>query len=204
MQDNWNKLYEEYEKLLRESQVNLDELGYDKLQEEYGITKEELELLEKETFKSLTSQKLMVKKVHPDAIFPEYVYEGDSGFDLFSVEEVIMTPMSRMLVSTGLALGIPNGYEIQIRPKSGLALKQGLTVLNTPGTVDSGYLGEIKVILFNTSNETVKIEKSTKIAQACLCPVVSGKHVIFEETDELTEKDRGENGFGSTGLGKIF
>ena len=104
------------------------------------------------------------------------------------------------LINTGLIFDIPEGYEIQVRSKSGLALKQGLMVLNSPGTVDQGYLGEIQVILFNTTNQKVKIEKGQKIAQAVLCPVVSGKWVEFVEKNKLENKDRNNNGFGSTGL----
>ena len=95
---------------------------------------------------------------------------------------------------------IPDGYEIQVRSKSGLALNQGLFVLNSPGTVDSGYLGEIQVILFNTTTEKVKIEKGQKIAQAVLCPVVNGKWVNLRQISNLGSKDRNDNGFGSTGL----
>jgi dUTP pyrophosphatase len=99
-----------------------------------------------------------------------------------------------------LKFDIPDGYEIQVRSKSGLALNQGLFVLNSPGTVDSGYLGEIQVILFNTTTEKVKIEKGQKIAQAVLCPVVSGKWVNLTQISNLGSKDRNDNGFGSTGL----
>ena len=101
---------------------------------------------------------------------------------------------------TGIKLSFPEGYEIQVRPKSGLALKQGLTVLNTPGTVDQGYTGEIQVIVFNTNNYSVMIPKGMKIAQAVLCPVVSGKMVEFELVGSVEDKDRGDNGFGSTGI----
>ena len=106
----------------------------------------------------------------------------------------------RKLIPTGLRFDIPDGYEIQVRSKSGLALNQGLMVLNSPGTVDSGYQGEVKVILFNTSKENIKIEKGQKIAQAVICPVLNGKWVNLIKVDELEEKDRNSNGFGSTGL----
>jgi dUTP pyrophosphatase len=99
-----------------------------------------------------------------------------------------------------LVFDIPDTFEIQIRPKSGLALKKGLTVLNTPGTVDAGYDGEIQVILFNTNNEEVTINKGDKIAQAVLCPVVSGKWITLTKVNNISEKDRGNNGFGSTGF----
>ena len=94
---------------------------------------------------------------------------------------------------------VPKNMEIQVRPKSGLSIKRGLTVLNTPGTVDYGYTGEIKVILINLSNETQIINKGDKIAQAVICPVTQGFQVEFEKVDKINEKDRNENGFGSTG-----
>ena len=103
-------------------------------------------------------------------------------------------------MSTGLSFDIPDGYEIQVRSKSGLALKQGLMVLNSPDTVDSGYQGEVKVILFNTSNQNIKIEKGQKIAQAVVCPVVNGKWVNLIKVETIDEKDRNDKGFGSTGL----
>ena len=131
---------------------------------------------------------------------PEYAYQSDSGFDLRSSEDIWIHPNSRKLISTGMRFDIPEGYEIQVRSKSGLALNQGLMVLNSPGTVDSGYQGEIKVIMFNTTNEKVKIEKGQKMAQAVLCPVVSGKWVDLIRIETINNKDRNSNGFGSTGL----
>jgi dUTP pyrophosphatase len=131
---------------------------------------------------------------------PEYAYESDSGFDLRSTEDIWIFAGDRKLVPTGLRFDIPEGYEIQVRSKSGLALKQGLMVLNSPGTVDSGYQGEVKVILFNTSNQNIKIEKGQKIAQAVLCPVMCGKWVNLVKVEEIEEKDRNDKGFGSTGL----
>jgi len=131
---------------------------------------------------------------------PEYAYETDSGFDLRSTEEVWVQANDRKLIPTGLRFNIPDGYEIQVRSKSGLALNQGLMVLNSPGTIDKNFLGEIKVIIFNTTNERVKIEKNQKIAQAVLCPVVSGKWVDLIKVKELGQTDRSDKGFGSTGL----
>ena len=131
---------------------------------------------------------------------PEYAYDSDSGFDLRSTEEMWVQSNDRKLIPTGLKFDIPDGYEIQVRSKSGLALKQGLMVLNSPGTVDSGYQGEVKVIIFNTTNERIKIEKGQKIAQAVLCPVVNGKWVNLIKVEEIGEKDRNNQGFGSTGL----
>lgn len=131
---------------------------------------------------------------------PEYAYVSDSGFDLRANEDVWIFPMSRSIIKTGLIFNIPDGYEIQVRSKSGIALKQGLFVLNSPGTVDSGYLGEIQVIMFNTTTEKVKIEKGQKVAQAVLCPVVGGKWVNLIRVEKIEDKDRNNNGFGSTGL----
>ena len=131
---------------------------------------------------------------------PEYAYESDSGFDLRSSEDVIVKSFGRCLVPTGMRFDIPDGYEIQVRSKSGLALNQGLMVLNSPGTVDSGYQGEVKVIIFNTSSEEIKIEKGQKIAQAVLCPVVCGKWLNLVKVDKIKDKDRSNNGFGSTGI----
>ena len=131
---------------------------------------------------------------------PEYAYESDSGFDLRANEDVWIHASDRGLIPTGLRFDIPDGYEIQVRSKSGLALNQGLMVLNSPGTVDSGYQGEIKVIMFNTTNQKVKIEKGQKVAQAVLCPVVSGKWVDLIKVEKINNKDRNDNGFGSTGL----
>ena len=131
---------------------------------------------------------------------PSYAYPSDSGFDLMASETVWIQPNSRALIPTGIRLDIGENYEVQIRSKSGLALNQGLFVLNSPGTVDSGYQGEIKVILFNTTNERVKIEKGQKVAQAVLCPVIGGRWVDLIQVSEIKEKDRNDNGFGSTGL----
>ena len=131
---------------------------------------------------------------------PEYAYESDSGFDLRSTEELWIQANGRALIPTGLRFDISDGHEIQVRSKSGLALNQGLIVLNSPGTVDSGYQGEVKVIIFNTTNERIKIEKGQKIAQAVLCPVVNGKWVNLVRVEEIGEKDRNNQGFGSTGL----
>lgn len=139
-------------------------------------------------------------KLNQDTIEPKYNYEGDSGFDLYSTEEIVIEPFGRALVPTGLAFDIKDGYEIQVRSKSGLAINQGLFVLNSPGTVDSGYLGEVKVILFNTNKDAFTIKKGMKVAQAVLSPVVNGKWVNLELRKDLGNKDRNSNGFGSTGI----
>ena len=130
---------------------------------------------------------------------PEYAYSTDSGFDLRANETVTLEPFGRALIPTGLFLDVPERCEIQVRPKSGLAIKRGLSVLNTPGTVDYGYTGEIKVIVFNFNNESQTIQKGDKIAQAVVCPVAQGNQVELVKVNEIKEKDRNSNGFGSTG-----
>jgi dUTP pyrophosphatase len=131
---------------------------------------------------------------------PSYAYETDSGFDLRSTIDVSLKPFERKLVPTGLKIDIPENYEVQVRTKSGLAFNRGLMVLNSPGTVDQGYTGEIKVILFNASSQQNKIEKGMKIAQAVVCPVINGKWVNLVRKEKVESKDRNENGFGSTGI----
>lgn len=174
-----------------------DEINYNSLFDTIGLDFQELE----DEIKSYVPKlDVSYKKSNENTIDPKYVYESDSGFDLYSVEDKWIHPFDRILIPTGLHIDIPDGYEIQVRSKSGLALKQGLMVLNSPGTVDQGYLGEIQVILFNTTNQKVKIEKGQKIAQAVLCPVVSGKWVNLISKNKLENKDRNNNGFGSTGL----
>jgi len=156
--------------------------------------------MEKEINDIARLRTVKIELVHEDAVFPKYAYPSDSGFDLHATEEVIIGPFGRALVPTGIKASFDEGYEIQVRPKSGLAIKQGLTVLNTPGTVDQGYTGEIQVIVFNTNNTTVTIPKGMKVGQAVLCPVVQGKFVSFEKVEQVENKDRGDNGFGSTNI----
>jgi dUTP pyrophosphatase len=129
-----------------------------------------------------------------------YNYESDSRFDLYSIEQITIPAFGRALVPTGIVLDIPEGFEVQIRSKSGLALNQGLMVLNSPGTIDQGYIGEIKVIIFNTNNHSVIIERGMKVAQAVLANVVSGKFVTLNKIENVDQKERGSNGFGSTGI----
>jgi dUTP pyrophosphatase len=140
---------------------------------------------------------LQVAKIHEDAVRPHYVHPGDSGMDVYSVEDVTIAPGDTALVHTGLKLAVPVGYEAQVRPKSGLALRHSVTLLNTPGTVDSGYRGELCVILINHGREAYEVRKHTKIAQLVLCPVAQAEVV---EVAELNETTRGAGGFGSTGL----
>ena len=140
---------------------------------------------------------LKVKKIREDAKIPAYAHEGDSGMDLYSVEETILQPGETKLVKTGLQIAVPKGFEAQVRPKSGLAAKFGVTVLNTPGTVDSGYRGEVMVILINHGKEEYKVEKGKKIAQMVIAKVEEAKIDVVEDLDDTTRKD---GGFGSTGL----
>ena len=198
--DNFDDLAKLRERLLNLQETFSSETGevdYDDILKEMDI---DLEQIEKDITEGGTKLDLPYQILHPDAIHPKYNYDSDSGFDLHSVEDVVIPAFGRALVPTGLKVSFEEGYEIQVRPKSGLAIKQGLTVLNTPGTVDQGYTGEIQVIVFNTNNYTVVIPKGMKVGQAVLCPVINGKYVRFEQVDTLNKKDRGNNGFGSTGI----
>ena len=194
-----NEIQNHFKKIQEEAGININE--DDEYQKELealiGMTYEEMN---EDAIKTFKTKSLKVELLNDDAKFPEYAYPSDSGFDLFSTEEIILQSFGRALVPTGIKLSIPEEFEIQVRPKSGLAINQGLTVLNTPGTVDSGYNGEIKVIIFNTNNTTVTIPKGTKIAQAVLSPVVNGKYVDLIKVNKVGDGDRGNNGFGSTGL----
>jgi dUTP pyrophosphatase len=174
-----------------------DESEINDLMNEYGI---DLNELEKVFTDDIPKVKINIKLIHENAVLPKFAYDTDSGFDLYSVEDYVIPSMGRSLISTGIVIDIPENHEIQIRSKSGLALNQGLFVLNSPGTVDQGYTGEIKVILFNTNNEEFKITKGMKVAQAVLCPVVCGKWVDIVKVSEVEDKDRSDKGFGSTGL----
>jgi dUTP pyrophosphatase len=195
--DNLLELYEQAMKLQDYIANNEGDIDYDQVFKEFGL---DLKEIEKEMMENTNKLQLGFVKLHPDAIDPFYNYEGDSGFDLYSIIDVEIPPFGRELIPTGLSFDIKDGYEIQVRSKSGLALKQGLMVLNSPGTVDSGYLGEVKVILMNMNNHSVKINKGMKVAQAVLTSVVNGKWVDLIKKDSISNKDRGDNGFGSTGI----
>jgi dUTP pyrophosphatase len=130
---------------------------------------------------------------------PVYAKIGDSGFDLRANERGTLKPLERKLVGTGLYFELPEGYELQIRPRSGLAYKNGITVLNSPGTVDTGYRGEIKVLLVNISNEDFTWDKGERIAQGVISHRVSSDYGDLIEVLEISESERGEGGFGSTG-----
>ena len=142
--------------------------------------------------------KVLIKKLDPTVELPDYKTGGASGMDLMALlkEPIILKSNSSCLVPTGLAVAFSNEFEIQIRPRSGLAAKNSISVLNTPGTIDSDYRGEIKVILFNHGKKDFLINNKDRIAQMILTPVIK---MEFEETDNLPETVRGEGGFGSTG-----
>ena len=142
--------------------------------------------------------KVLVKKLNPEVQLPAYKTTGASGMDLmaFIDQSIKIAPKSSCLVPTGLSIAFPNDYEVQIRPRSGLAAKNNITVLNTPGTIDSDYRGEIKVILFNHGDGEFIINNKDRIAQMVLIPVIK---MNLEETDNLPDTIRGKGGFGSTG-----
>ena len=196
-EDIWKQIQQTFNQIKEDTGIEPEEDYIKELEDMLGMSVDDMNEGHMTMMKTRT---LGVELVHEDAKVPSYAYPSDSGFDLRSTIEINIPPFGRALIPTGIKLSIPEEYEIQVRPKSGLALNQGLTVLNTPGTVDSGYVGEIKVIVFNTNKETVTVSKGMKIAQAVLCPVVCGKYVSIELMDKVEDKDRMDNGFGSTGL----
>lgn len=190
-------ILEQFQKIKDEAGIEPDEEYQKELEELFGMSMEQMNA---EATVALQSQTIEIELIHEDAIFPSYNYPTDSGFDLYSVEEIVMEPFSRAAVPTGLKFSFNEGYELQVRPKSGLALNHGLTVLNTPGTCDAGFTGEVQVIVFNTNPTQYTIKKGMKVAQAVLCPVKNGRFVQFVPVDKISDRDRGDNGFGSTGI----
>tara|TARA_X000001036_G_scaffold302488_1_gene281553 strand:+ start:1280 stop:1720 length:441 start_codon:yes stop_codon:yes gene_type:complete len=142
--------------------------------------------------------KILIKRLSKEVSLPKYETSGSSGMDLAAYIEadINIDPGKTKIIPTGLALSIPKGFEVQIRPRSGLAAKQKVSVLNTPGTIDADYRGEIKVILINLGQETFKVEKGLRIAQMVVCPIEKAQ---LKEVDDLTKTERGDGGFGSTG-----
>ena len=142
--------------------------------------------------------KILVKKFDKNIKLPAYKTSGSSGMDLVAYikKKITIYPGKTAMISTGIAVAIPKKYEIQIRPRSGLAAKNGISVLNTPGTIDSDYRGEIKIILINLSQKSFVVKPGDRIAQMILCPIVKGK---FKEVKKLPGTVRGKGGFGSTG-----
>lgn len=185
---------------LSDENFDVDDVDFDenKINEQFSELTNELQTAIIAESKPVITLGFINKSSNKD---PEYVYDGDSGFDLRANcgESMTIKPLERFVVPTGLYFKIPVGYELQIRPRSGLAAKQGLTVLNTPGTVDQGYTGEVKIILVNVSNEPTKIIQGDRIAQAVLCPVLTKLSATLKPVDSLVDTDRGDGGFGSTG-----
>tara|TARA_Y100000768_G_scaffold361141_1_gene318962 strand:+ start:205 stop:645 length:441 start_codon:yes stop_codon:yes gene_type:complete len=142
--------------------------------------------------------KILIKRLSKKVSLPKYETEGSSGMDLSAnIESTInINPGKKEIIPTGIAIAVPEGFEVQIRPRSGLAAKHNITVLNTPGTIDADYRGELKVILINLGNEAFKIEKGFRIAQMVLSPVVKAE---IKEVKDLSDTERGKGGFGSTG-----
>ena len=142
--------------------------------------------------------KIQIKKLSNEVLTPKYETSGSSGMDISAYirKDIIIKSGDKALVPTGFSLSIPQGYEIQIRPRSGLAVKKGITVLNTPGTIDSDYRGEIKVVLINLSKDEFTVKNGERVAQMVVCPIVQ---VSLQEVEELSGTDRGTGGFGSTG-----
>jgi len=147
--------------------------------------------------------KVLVKKLDPKVQLPSYKTKGSSGMDLmaFIKDPIKIAPNTSALIPTGISVAIPNDVEIQIRPRSGLAVKSSISVLNTPGTIDSDYRGELKIILFNHSKEEFVVRNNDRIAQIVLMPVLK---IDFEEVDNLPDTLRGSGGFGSTGKWRII
>jgi dUTP pyrophosphatase len=137
------------------------------------------------------------KKLHSDATLPVYAHPGDAGMDVCSCAALTIQPGARALVPTGLVMELPKGTEAQMRPRSGLAIKHGITLLNTPGTIDEGYRGELGIILINLGHVPFEVEKGMRIAQMVIAPVL---HVAIEEVSDVSDTTRGTGGFGSTGV----
>ena len=142
--------------------------------------------------------KILIKRLSKEVSLPKYETSGSSGMDLAANidKKININPGKTAIIPTGLALSIPKGFEVQIRPRSGLAAKNKISVLNTPGTIDADYRGEIKVILINLGKDPFEIEKGLRIAQMVVCPIVQAQ---FQEVKDLSKTERGEGGFGSTG-----
>ena len=137
-----------------------------------------------------------VRRLRPDAEIPSQAYEGDAGLDLAACEPAVLEPGERAIVPTGVAVEIPEGYAGFVQPRSGLAARHGVGIVNSPGLIDSGYRGEIQVVLLNTGREPFSVEAGMRIAQLVIAPVVTAE---LEETNDLSVTDRGAGGFGHTG-----
>jgi dUTP pyrophosphatase len=190
-----NEKYElpDFKKLLLDD--NFDSM-YEKITNQLGV---DLKLLEEDLEKS-NDGKIKIDYVTTTGKMLHYNYLSDSGFDLSSTEDIEIAPFGRALVPTGVHFKLPEDYEIQVRPKSGLAINHGITVLNTPGTIDEGYTGEVKVIIFNTNPEKFTINKGMKVAQCVVSRCITGRWVTLNRVEDINDGERGDNGFGSTGI----
>lgn len=193
----FDNLSEEFQEILR-SFNDQNFLNIDQLSKNLGFDLNQFnQKLEEQTYKV----DLGYVKIHEDATDPHYAYETDSCFDLFGIGDYVLEGFGRILIPTGLKFDIPKGMELQVRSKSGLALNYGLIVLNSPGTIDYGYDGEIKVIMYNSTPNPIMINHKQKICQCCLSLISSGSFVSLLEKNQIESKERGNNGFGSTGIG---
>tara|TARA_R110000824_G_scaffold161822_4_gene337300 strand:+ start:186 stop:794 length:609 start_codon:yes stop_codon:yes gene_type:complete len=169
-----------------------------------GIDHKMLKELEEETVKSATEQVKPKVRYQNTSTNPnlEYKHLDDSGMDLRANldKPIIIKSLERALIPTGIHFELPESFEVQVRPRSGLAIKKGITVLNTPGTVDRGYSGEIKIILMNLSKETFTVKHGDRVAQAVVSPVISGRWCNLIKVNNLNTTQRGDSGFGSTGI----
>jgi dUTP pyrophosphatase len=198
--DLWKQVQEQFEKLKLQTGIEPDENYQKELDEILGLSDEDFQEIDENTRLLLSRKNVQVQLLDNLAVYPKYAYPTDSGFDLHSTIEYTLPSFGRAIIPTGIKVSFDEGLELQIRPKSGLAINQGITVLNTPGTVDAGYTGELKVIVFNTNKTDFTITKGMKIAQAVFAPVINGRFINFHTVSEVEEKDRGNNGFGSTGI----
>lgn len=194
------KKLKQYETLLSsdENDDNIDEALAGEINETLELLNQEISAAQQKE-NSFLRIKFINKSTNED---PKFAYEGDSGFDLRAdIEEPItLNPGERFLVPTGLYFELVKGLEIQVRPRSGLSIKYGITVLNSPGTVDSHYRGEVKIPLINLGQEPFKINKGDRIAQAVIAPVYGEGKVILDKTESINETVRGEGGFNSSGI----
>jgi len=188
-------LFEEMENIKKNLEAKSNEDLYNEISEKFGI---DFRKMEDDMVTSM--QKVDLPYSSESDLDLNYNYVSDSGFDLYSTQDILIEGFGRALIPTGVRFEIPEGFEIQVRSKSGLALKQGLMVLNSPGTVDEGYTGEVQVIIFNTNKDQFQITKGMKIAQAVLSKCYPGRNVNLVKVNKIENKDRGENGFGSTGI----
>ena len=192
-----------YNEALQLIKDKMEELGMDYDVNLRTVTSTPFEVDENVNYTMTENTKINIKVINKsNNEDPQYKRKGDSGFDLraFVKETVVIKSLDRYLIHTGIYVELPEGYEIQVRPRSGLALKNGITVLNTPGTVDSNYRGEICVILANLGKDDFTVENGDRIAQAVVAKVTAENDVNFEITTQINETDRNDSGFGSSGV----